>query len=469
MKLDDFLKFEEEHDLLKYKFSNSGYCMWPYIRFQIVSYLVMGDNTAIRSSEDNNLVRSSKLKILGKLFLEYFNSIVQYKNIGRLNKSRLLFVTNDRSDIPSQDGWYNRNLDGFADCNARDSQIIILSDNTRHTPRRFQRFYFDVRHTLNSKVLERINSINTDDKHTAEMLINELKEHLPEINDYLDNRIMPILYRKCKCIDFDIKHIKALIKKVNPEIAIVEDGCYGYDKSILIKTFKDNKITVMEPQHGLIGLNHPAYNYSYSKESEYNRYLPDYYLSYGQYWESVSRLPIKVIPVGAPNFYSNLVDGKEKKGRILIALTDYSSYWIDFVKDCLSDKKEVDIVIKAHPLSTNLLDDFREFEDVEGIELCAQGNIYDFISEAEFIMSDMSTVIFEAYCKKKKVFVYDCEQSNNFIPKEIGFRIKSYSDFNSIVDILDNSNYLFADNVDYYFNSNWRDNYTKIFTRDDSV
>lgn len=469
MKLDDFLKFEKEHDLLKYKFSNSGYCMWPYIRHQVVSYLVFGNNSSLRPGDTILSKEESKYKIIISLVVEYAKSLVPCKKHGTIKNSKALFIVGDISDIKSEDGWYNRTLDCFAECFPNDSQMLILSTNTLRTPRRFKNYFIDVRLYTNIKIIERFNHINSKDISQVDSLLSEVENQFPCISSYLEDRIKKMLMRKCRSIDYEIKHFSKLVDRIKPKVAVIEDGCYGYDKAVYIKILKNKGIKVFEAQHGLIGLNHPAYNFIFDRKSEYVDYLPDVFMSYGKYWESVSRLPIRAIPVGNPIFYSNLVDGKEKKGRILIALTDYSSYWIDFVKDYLRDKIEVDIVIKAHPLSTNLLDDFREFEDVEGIELCARGNIYDFISEAEFIMSDMSTVIFEAYCKKKKVFVYDCEQSNDFIPKEIGFRIKSYSDFKGIVDILDNSNYLFADNVDYYFNSNWRDNYTKIFTSDDSV
>lgn len=467
MTLDVFLEFEKEHDLLKYKFSKSGYCMWPFIRHQIVSYLLYGNNSSIKF-EDNTLPEGKqKIKKIMSLVVDYARTLALSKRQGTIKTKKALFLSRDSSDINSEYGWYNRTLDFFAECFPNDSQMLILSTNTLCTPRRFKNYFIDVRLHTNIKIIERFNHINSKDISQVDLLLSEVENQFPCIDDYLENRIKKLLLRKCRSIDYEIKYLSKLVDRIKPKVAVIEDGCYGYDKAVYIKILKNKGIKVFEAQHGLIGLNHPAYNFIFDRKSEYVDYLPDVFMSYGKYWESVSRLPIRVIPIGAPNFYSNSVEDKEKKGRILIALTDYSSYWIDFVKDYLRDKIEVDIVIKAHPLSTNLLDDFGEFEDVEGIELCAHGNIYDFISEAEFIMSDMSTVIFEAYCKKKKVFVYDCEQSNDFIPKEIGFRIKSYREFKDIVNKLENNSYSFDDNVDYYFDSNWRENYFRLFNRDD--
>lgn len=467
MTLDDFLEFEKEHDLLKYKFSKSGYCMWPYIRHQIVSYLLYGNNSSIKFEDTTLPEEKQKIKKIMSLVVDYARTLALSKKQGTIKTKKALFLSCDSSDINSEYGWYNRTLDFFAECFPNDSQMLILSTNTLCTPRRFKNYFIDVRLHTNIKIIERFNHINSKDISQVDSLLSEVENQFPCIGSYLEDRIKKLLMRKCRSIDYEIKYLSKLVDRIKPKVAVIEDGCYGYDKAVYIKILKNKGIKVFEAQHGLIGLNHPAYNFIFDRKSEYVDYLPDVFMSYGKYWESVSRLPIRVIPIGAPNFYSNSVEDKEKKGRILIALTDYSSYWIRFVKDYLKDKKAADIVIKAHPLSTYLLDDFCEFKDVNGIELCAQGNIYDFISEAEFILSDMSTVIFEAYCKKKKVFVYDCEQSNEFIPKEIGFRIKSYKEFKDIVNKLENNSYSFDDNVDYYFDSNWRENYFRIFNRDD--
>lgn len=467
MTLEDFLEFEKEHDLLKYKFSKSGYCMWPYIRYQIVSYLVDENTSSLKSENANLSAGMSKYKKIISLVVEYARTLMLCKKQGVIKNKKVLFLSGDSSDINSEYGWYNRTLDCFAECFPNDSQMIIFSTNTFRTPRRFKNYFIDVRLHTNIKIIERFNHINSKDISQVDSLLSEVENQFPCIGSYLEDRIKKLLMRKCRSIDYEIKYLSKLIDRIKPKVAVIEDGCYGYDKAVYIKILKNKGIKVFEAQHGLIGLNHSAYNFIFDRKSEYVDYLPDVFMSYGKYWESVSRLPIRVIPIGAPNFYSNSVEDKEKKGRMLIALTNNSSYWIEFVNDYLKENNEVDIVIKAHPLFIHLLDDFSEFEDIDGIKLCSQGNIFDFISEAECILCDTSTVIFEAYCKKKKVFVYDCKQSNMFIPKGIGFRIKSYREFKDIVNKLENNSYSFDDNVDYYFDSNWRENYFRIFNRDD--
>ena len=462
MKLEEFLKFEEEHDLLKYKFANSGYCIWPFIRYQVASYLVMGQNSSISTSNDTSFQSRSSFYIAMSLAKEYILSFFPRKKNGRVKKSRIIFFTSDKSDVPSKEGWYNRNLDVFAECNKDSSQIILHSDSTERYPRKFENYYYDVRNNVNNKLMSHIRRTSSIDKNTIDLLIAELEQAFPSIKDYLQGRIRSILYNKSRSLDFERKHYNKIIDKAKPEFAIVEDACYGYDKAYIIKLLKDKGIKVLEAQHSIVGPYNPAYNYSYSKDSEYAEYMPDIFMSYGEYWEKRLHIPVRIIPVGNPNFYKNASTKKEIKGRILIALSSDTSYWVEFIRDYISDNNEVDIVIKSHPLITEILKDFDEFNEIKGIELVSKGNIYDYLSEAEYVMSDKSTVLLEAYCMKKTVFVYDCEQAKEVIPNEVGFRFKTYEDFKSIIDSTKDGNGVTEEDVKFFFDSNWESNYLQI-------
>lgn len=462
MRLEEILKFEKEHDLLKYKFANSGYCIWPFIRYQVASYLVRGQNSSISTPNNTSFQSSASFCKAMSLAKEYILSFFPRKKNGRVRKSRIIFFTSDKSDVPSKEGWYNRNLDVFAECNKDSSQIILHSDSTERYPRKFENYYYDVRNNVNNKLIAHIRRTSSIDKNTIDLLISELEQAFPSIKDYLQGRIRSILYNKSRSLDFEIMHFNKIIDKAKPEFAIVEDACYGYDKAYINKILKEKGIKVLEAQHSIVGPYNPAYNYSYSEDSEYAEYMPDIFMSYGEYWKKRLHIPARIIPVGNPNFYKNASTKKEIKGRILIALSSDTSYWVEFIRNYISDNNEVDIVIKSHPLVTEILKDFDEFKENKGIELVSKGNIYDYLSEAEYVMSDKSTVLLEAYCMKKTVFVYDCEQAKEVIPNEVGFRFKTYEDFKSIIDSTKDGIVVTEDDVKYFFDSNWESNYCKV-------
>ena len=245
MNLDEFLLFEKNHDLLKYKFIKNGYCIWPFIRYQVASYLIMGQNSSISAQYDPRFQGNS---IIGKaipLISEYIRTFLPSKKKGKVRKCKIVIFASDASDIPSKEGWFNRCLDVFAECRKDCSQMILLTDRTVRYPRKFEHYYFYVRNEINKKILAHIRPISNTDEKTIDLLIKELEEAFPSIKDYLQGRIRSILYRKSRTLDFEIKHFNKIIDKASPEYAIVEDACYGYDKAYIIKLLKDKGIKVL--------------------------------------------------------------------------------------------------------------------------------------------------------------------------------------------------------------------------------
>ena len=90
MNLDEFLLFEKNHDLLKYKFIKNGYCIWPFIRYQVASYLIMGQNSSISAQYDPRFQGNS---IIGKaipLISEYIRTFLPSKKKGKVRKCKIV-------------------------------------------------------------------------------------------------------------------------------------------------------------------------------------------------------------------------------------------------------------------------------------------------------------------------------------------------------------------------------------------
>ena len=212
MNLDEFLLYEKKHDLLKYKFEKNGYCIWPFIRYQVASYLIMGQNSSISAQYDPRFQGNS---IIGKaipLISEYIRTFLPSKKKGKVRKCKIVIFASDASDIPSKEGWFNRCLDVFAECRKDCSQMILLTDRTVRYPRKFEHYYFYVRNEINKKILAHIRPISNTDEKTIDLLIKELEEAFPSIKDYLQGRIRSILYRKSRTLDFEIKHFNKIIR-----------------------------------------------------------------------------------------------------------------------------------------------------------------------------------------------------------------------------------------------------------------
>jgi len=90
--------------------------------------------------------------------------------------------------------------------------------------------------------------------------------------------------------------------------------------------------------------------------------------------------------------------------------------------------------------------------------------IYEYIAQFENIVACYSTTIFESLGFNKKLFILDNEISKKNIPEDIGVRFKENKELKDL--ILNTKELDIAYNLEYYFNSNWEENY-KEFLREE--
>ena len=227
-------------------------------------------------------------------------------------------------------------------------------------------------------------------------------------------------------------------------------------------------IPVREIQHGLVTLSHVAYNYSEKiyNSREYREYLPDIFYTFGQFWGENIRIPIPSKVLGNANFSTNIsgedFKKREVKNRIFIALTDHAEPFVEllrYVLPALLD--DYSIVIKTHPKDAHLKEEFTEFCSYNNFSISNQGNIFDYIAEAEYVVSDYSTTLYEAAGCGKKVLVSRCKQAEWFIAETIGVWFDSPAEFLNMIQSAS-----FKESTvkqqDYIFDSNWAENYRKI-------
>jgi len=75
-----------------------------------------------------------------------------------------------------------------------------------------------------------------------------------------------------------------------------------------------------------------------------------------------------------------------------------------------------------------------------------------------------STTIYESLGFNKKLFILEDDSTKKLIPEDIGLRFKENEELKDL--ILNTKERKMNYNLEYYFNSNWEENY-KEFLRDE--
>lgn len=453
---DKFIGIERETRILEYRFNSEDFLMWPVVRY-IVFSKAMGQY-------DSNV---SKVRTLKKDFLKYFilNTVRYPHFIG--NKDIVSFGAT-LVNIMTDGKYFNRVHDYYNFLFPNNTIFFELPDNfTYRRPRAFGNTYYHdyIRFMplLRSKL---VRDIDEKSKNAINEFIKYLKENFPvELDSDFYELIRMQLTKEDKRLKYRKKYFIKLIDKIKPKVLFLNCAYYG-GESYIIKWAKERGIVTAEFQHGTVSKSHPAYNYGEGvrNSEEYKKYVPDYFLTYGEYWNNQVRIPGKAYVVGNPHFYESIrkyKDIEEQKNTILIV-----SQWTmteEFVKiaEYLAKKfKNMRIIFKMHPGEMKNYELIKPLESFQNVEVKKDGDIYELIARCENIVACYSTVVFEVLAFKKRIYVLDNKFSRNYIPKELGVRFGNLEELAEMIEKKVKN--VDEPSVEYYFNANWKENYVRF-------
>lgn len=261
--------------------------------------------------------------------------------------------------------------------------------------------------------------------------------------------------------------IDKIIIRTGARLVSLHSCGYGGFRSFLAKMLRDKGIIIVEFQHGTLGEEHPAYNYS-PQCPFYRKYLPDYFLTYGEYWSNKARYyPPEKVVIGNP-FLEEERQNKIKKEKtenkriLIVSQGTMTGEFIGLAKRLraiLPD--DYLITFRLHPGEVP----FRKercgpIESIPGIEIQDKGDIFSSLREHSIVIGAYSTTVFEALPFAKKIFILDCNLSRQFIPFEIGEWFKNAEELKSLIF---SKRAIRTVNWQYYWAINWEDRFHRFF------
>lgn len=463
--LKDFLEIENNPEIYNYKFEFDNILMWPFIRYRL--YGMMFDK----------YYKHISLKINKKKRRNYINNIPYvastiinnpYKNI--LKKYDILMFCSGITNIKKDNKYFNRVSDYFAFMN-EDKTLLIEDSNkkeyyrSRHFPNVcFHDFIELIAYAASRFSKAKIKDINKiknfikfiDKKCSYGLEISELEK----INDSLLNLSKKLNIYYCM--------YKKIFDMYKPKVIFLEDSSYGI-RSYILKWAKDRNIITAELQHGAVSGQHPAYNYGdlIVNSRCYDKYLPDYFLSYGKYWNDLINLPVKKVPIGNPYYSENKKKlGLYKKNKIAKKKILIISQWtmtgvlLKIAQDLSSllDLSSFDILFRPHPAEIAMFK--KKYNNIfitDSIKIDYNSNVYLSLSNADYVVGAYSTVLFEAIGICKSIFAINHPFTDLVIPKDI----KRFSNSKELVYLIQNDNQKENKiiNSNYIWKPNWENNY----------
>jgi hypothetical protein len=175
----------------------------------------------------------------------------------------------------------------------------------------------------------------------------------------------------------------------------------SYGLESVIAVCKNLRIPTIELQHGTIGRLHPGYSFPPPSKK---RLFPDYFFSFGEYWEKTTTLPLpseQIFTVGYPYISNRLSRYKStNKKRQVIIISQwtlgerFSRFALELYKNLPPDWT---IVFKLHPVEKNNWE--VRYPDLakSGMRVVSGDRppLYSLLAESSIQIGAYSTAIFE--------------------------------------------------------------------------
>lgn len=218
-----------------------------------------------------------------------------------------------------------------------------------------------------------------------------------------------------------------------PKLLQIDGASYGGMWSYIVRWARAAGIPVAEFQHGYIGHDHYAYNYAEAvADSAYREGLPDYLLTFGQYWADSVQTPSEKVVIGGPRMNEHLRAATPPAGApyVLLASTGVGAdFYLSVVQGLLHGLPQgCTVRFRPHPgerevAAANyaaLLADTRVCLDPEP-------DVYRSMEGAALVVGDITTLMFEAIGLGVPTRVIDCGIARKRMPASI-FRFLDYNE-----------------------------------------
>jgi hypothetical protein len=408
--LQDLLVVEDDQRLLQFAFSTDGVLMWPTVRSHLAHAALMDAYSLSNPFHYGPEITASNAMsyLINTLFRSPYSPGVGQKDI--------LIFSSGITNILREGAYFNRLHDFFAGIYRSRTLIVEDSIRTRYLrPRLFPNVrYHDLLHIL-GRVRERTVGVSGRDRENIASFVQWLKEIYPySFSSEVWRGVKQLLEAKAARLPILEDLYRRMFQTVQPKLVVVEDGSYG-GRAHIFKWAKQYGAVTAEFQHGMISKAHPAFNYGMATETSpsYRPYLPDYVLTYGDYWSDRVNIPSAKIAMGNPNLTERVrmrESDSEEDGLLLIVSTGINPKRLtqvaaDIAKRATSRIKR--IVLRPHPSEApEVTKRYGHLKHV-GIRIDTGGDLFESLTRAQYVAGEVSTVLFEAAYLGKRVFLLD--------------------------------------------------------------
>lgn len=463
--LSTLLQIENDNELIGLTCTATGLPVWPLIRVPVLR-TIMSDwlfkSTSLSSIGQNvnfaKLARDAAISAIHNL--DY-----------TANPQRNILIQNTGLGNYYQDGLIHDRLVGYFTA-ALPIRTVVYQDKPKASFRDKYSFnpilYKSPRNIIN-KLYSKL-AVKHNHRQLARRVINRAVENASSRLGYefASDRILGLtnsLASHLAVLPYASETYANWFYKHGFRLLLKEDACYGGNSIAIIHAARLCGMVVAEYQHGAISKGHDGYNFAnaLANSHSFKAVLPDYLLTYGNWWSNQTNVPVQKIAIGNPHLtetLGSLGPVSHKRSQVLI-LGDgiETNLYLNLAKDIVKIVKEqgLAVVFRPHPFER---DKVKSSILPDGVRLDSHADIYSSLIESCVVISELSTGLFEAVGLVDKVLLWETDKSRFAFP-EIPF--KSFSTLDELVSILNDKDSFHKESstvpANELWQPNWKQNY----------
>ena len=394
---DNLFKFEDRSELLESALEYQNIPMWPLIRNQVIVYGIRAKynlNTPIRNKNyhsERNIAREV-------LHRNPFFSV--HKDVVYVGFPSSNFTSNDTGV------FYDERIKKYYDVIKNSSMILSVSD---HVGAKYGYKNWKSDYVVN-ELAQKKKKESTKDVQTLKRFVRFLDDFCPV---KIDTELKKIIYQQImvfsKYLEGYVRAWKLYLKIVRPKLVIEYCGCFmGISNVAMNLACYDMDIPTSDIQVCWIGRkNHSHYCGKAILESSIcKKIYPDYFLTWGKYWETKVHNPCKTVIIGTHRKYNK----SQKNNNILICLGLYYEAYVKYVDWVMEHSdSDVEIYLRLHPKENiaSVRAIFSAFQNDKRFHFANDNDLQYYLDKCTYFITNGSTVVFEALACGKKVFVIE--------------------------------------------------------------
>lgn len=232
-----------------------------------------------------------------------------------------------------------------------------------------------------------------------------------------------------------IKHCKRMRTKY-----IVIPGASHSNYCYLNKLAKQEKIKIIEIQHGLITKDADIINYA-SKllvDPRLKAACPDIFLSFGEWWNTQTNIPFSnKTAIGSMQRDRNKgIRSAIQKTILIVGGGNRTEDYFVLAEHLLSKfSKQYSIVFRPHPIEKNIAQSISR--NHPNVSLDVNDSVYRTLGDSAVVLGEVSTVLFEAIGIVDKIIIWKTQYSNSIFQE---YPFPSFTDFSELDRIIEDDN-----------------------------